>query len=77
MIRRSVSAMKSMFSVPESIAMRAPDEQAYHSTGILRSAASASEALIRRHSGSARLPKPCVGSDNIANRVMPSGTRSV
>jgi hypothetical protein len=35
MIRRSVSAMKSMFSVPESMAISAPDEQAYHSTGSL------------------------------------------
>ena len=35
MSRRSVSAIQSMFSVPESMAMRAPEETAYHSTGIL------------------------------------------
>ncbi len=61
----------------ERVAMSAPEEQAYHSTGSLRSAASLSEALIRRHSGSERLPRPWVGSESIATRVMPSGTRSV
>src|ERR1043165_7708624 len=32
-IRRSAAATQSMFSVPESIAIRAPDDTANHSTG--------------------------------------------
>ena len=33
--------------------------------------------MIRRHSGSARLPSPRIGSPNSATRVIPSGTFSV
>ena len=33
--------------------------------------------MIRRHSGSARLPSPRVGSLRIATRVIPSGTFAV
>ena len=36
--RRRVSAIQSMFSVPESMAISAPDDTAYHSTGMPRSA---------------------------------------
>ena len=77
MSRRSVSEIQSMFSVPESRAMSAPDDTAYHSTGMPRSSASASAALTRRHSGSARLPRPWVGSARTATRVIPSGCTSV
>ena len=39
MIRRSAAATQSMFSVPESIEMRAPDDSANHSTGTPSSSA--------------------------------------
>ena len=55
MIRRSAAATQSMFSVPESIEIRAPDDNANHSTGTPSSSAMSSAAMIRRHSGSATL----------------------
>ena len=73
MIRRSVRAIQSMFSVPDSIEISAPEETANHSTGTPMSAARARAALTIRHSGSARLPRPRVGSDSMITRVMPSG----
>ena len=53
MIRRSAAATQSMFSVPESIAIRAPEDSANHSTGTPSSSAMSSAAMMRRHSGSA------------------------
>ena len=73
MIRRRVRAIQSMFSVPDSIEISAPEETANHSTGTPSSSARASDALTSRHSGSARFPSPRVGSESIATRVMPSG----
>ena len=63
-----------MFSVPLSIAISAPEDTANHSTGTCIRSARSSAAMIRRHSGSARLPSPRVGSPSSATRVMPSGT---
>ncbi len=74
---RSTSAIQSMFSVPLSMAISAPDETANHSTGTRRRSARSSAARIRRHSGSARLPSPWVGSLSSATRVIPSGTAAV
>ena len=76
-IRRSAAATQSMFSVPESIAIRAPEETANHSTGTPRLSARSSAAMTRAHSGSASEPRPRVGSPSSATRSMPSGWRSV
>ena len=45
-----------MFSVPESIAIRAPEETANHSTGTPSRSARSSAAITRAHSGSASEP---------------------
>ena len=66
MIRRSTAPIQSMFSVPLSIAMRAPDDSANHSTGTCSRSARSSAAMIRRHSGSASAPSRRVGSPRIA-----------
>src|SRR5918992_317815 len=52
-IRRSAAATQSMFSVPESIAIFAPEDRANHSTGTCRRSARSSAAITRVHSGSA------------------------
>ena len=75
--RRSTAPIQSMFSVPLSIAILAPDDSVNHSTGTPIRSAKSSAAMIRLHSGSAKLPSPRVGSPNSATRVMPSGTCSV
>ena len=62
MIRRSAAATQSMFSVPESIEIRAPEDSANHSTGTRIRSARSSAAMIRRHSGSATAPSAFVGS---------------
>ena len=72
-IRRSAAATQSMFSVPESMAILAPDETANHSHGTPSSSARSSPAMIRRHSGSASEPSARVGSPSRATRSMPSG----
>ena len=76
-IRRSTAAIQSMFSVPLSIAIRAPEESENHSSGTPSSSARSSAAMIRRHSGSASAPSARVGSPISVTRVMPSGWRSV
>src|SRR4051794_19035714 len=68
MIRRSAAATQSMFSVPESIAIFAPDESANHSTGTPSSSAMSSAAMMRRHSGSATEPSAFVGSPSSTTR---------
>ena len=73
MMRRRTRATQSMFSVPESSAMRAPDDTANHSTGTPSWSARSSAAMTRRLSASAMDPSPLVGSPNSATRVMPSG----
>ena len=77
MIRRSAAATQSMFSVPESIAIRAPEDSANHSTGTPSSSAMSSAAMMRRHSGSATEPSAFVGSPSSTSRFIPSGKRSV
>ena len=77
MTRRSTAPIQSMFSVPLSIAILAPDDSVNHSTGTPIRSARSSAAMIRLHSGSAKLPSPRVGSPNSATRVMPSGSFSV
>ena len=72
-MRRSAAATQSMFSVPESIAMRAPEESANHSTGTSSSSARSSAAITRLHSGSASEPSPRVGSPSSTTRCIPSG----
>ena len=51
-----------MFSVPESIEIRAPADSANHSTGTRIRSARSSAAMTRRHSGSASAPSDFVGS---------------
>ena len=72
-MRRSAAATQSMFSVPESIAMRAPEDSANHSTGTSSSSARSSAAITRRHSASASEPRPLVGSPRRTTRCIPSG----
>lgn len=66
-----------MFSVPESMAIFAPAERAYHSTGTPIRSARSRPARIRRHSGSAREPIAPIGSPRRTTRVIPSGTFAV
>ncbi len=73
MIRRSALATASMFSVPLSIEILAPEESANHSSGRPRSSARSSAATTTAHSGTATVPSALVGSPNSATRVMPSG----
>ena len=75
--RRSTAAVQSMFSVPLSSAIRAPEDRANHSTGTPSCRATSSAPMIRRHSASATLPSPLVGSPSMITRVMPSGILSV
>ena len=76
-IRLSAAATQSMFSVPESIAIFAPEESANHSTGTSSSSARSSAAITRSHSGSASEPSERVGSPSSTTRRMPSGWRCV
>ena len=76
-IRRSALATQSMFSVPESIEMRAPAESANHSTGTPRRSARSSAAMTRRHSCSATEPSDFVGSPQSTTRCTPSGCSGV
>ncbi len=73
MMRRSARATQSMFSVPLSIEIFAPDDSAYHSTGTCIRSARSRAAMTRAHSGSATEPSARVGSPNSATRTMPSG----
>ena len=73
MIRRSARDTQSMFSVPLSIEMVAPEDNANHSTGTDSSSARSSAATTRAHSASATVPSAFVGSPNMATRVIPSG----
>ena len=57
MIRLSARATQSMFSVPESIEIRAPAERANHSTGTCICSARSSAAMTRAHSASATAPE--------------------
>ena len=61
-IRLSAAATQSMFSVPESIEIRAPADSANHSTGTRIRSARSSAAITRAHSGSASAPSALVGS---------------
>ena len=60
-IRLSAAATQSMFSVPESIEIRAPAESANHSTGTPIRSARSSAAMTRAHSGSASAPSAWSG----------------
>ena len=73
MIRRSARDTQSMFSVPLSIEIVAPEDSANHSTGADSSSARSIAATTRAHSASATVPRALVGSPNSATRVMPSG----
>ncbi len=77
MIRRSAAPTQSMFSVPESIEIRAPELSVYHSSGTRIRSARSRAAMIRRHSGSATAPSPRVGSPDSTIRVIPSGCSGV
>ncbi len=76
-IRRSAAATQSMFSVPESIEIRAPAERANHSTGTCMRSARSRAAMMRRHSGSETEPSDFVGSPQSTTRVTPSGCSGV
>ena len=73
MIRRSARATPSMFSVPLSIEILAPEDSANHSTGTASFSARSIAATTRAHSASATVPSALVGSPNSATRVIPSG----
>ena len=74
MIRRSALATPSMFSVPLSIEILAPEDSANHSTG---HAPLLGQVERRDHDArtpaTATVPSALVGSPNSATRVMPSG----
>ena len=77
MIRLSPAATQSMFSVPESIEIRAPADSANHSTGTCIRSARSIAAMIREHSGSETAPSAFVGSPQSTTRVTPSGCSAV
>ncbi len=76
-IRRSVRAIQSMFSVPESMEMRAPADTANHSSGMPSRSARSSAAITRAHSGSDSAPSALVGSPSSTTRRTPSGCSGV
>ena len=76
-IRRTTRAVASRFSVPLSIAMRAPLDTGTHSTGSPFASARSIAASIRSHSAAASEPIPSVGSESTSTRRMPSGTDAV
>ena len=76
-IRLSAAATQSMFSVPEVIEIRAPEDSANHSTGTDIRSARSSAAITRVHSGSASAPSDLAGSPSSTTRVTPSGYRLV
>ncbi len=76
-MRRSAAATQSMFSVPESIAIRAPADSANHSTGTRSRSARSSAPITRAHSGSDSAPSAFVGSPSSTTRATPSGNRAV
>src|SRR6478735_3834123 len=73
MIRRSALPTPSMFSVPLSIEILAPEDRVNHSTGTPSDSARSSAATTTAHSSTATVPRALVGSPNNATRVMPSG----
>ena len=73
MIRRNALATPSMFSVPLSIEIFAPEDRVNHSTGTPSSSARSMAATTIAHSATATVPSALVGSPNSATRVMPSG----
>ena len=73
MMRRRPRATQSMFSVPESIEIRAPEDSANHSTGTRIDSARSSAATSREHSPSATAPRAMVGSPARTTLVIPSG----
>ena len=76
-MRLSAAATQSMFSVPESIEIRAPEDSANHSSGTFIRSARSMAAMIREHSGSDTAPRALVGSPHSTTRVTPSGYASV
>ena len=60
--RRRARATQSMFSVPLSIEILAPEDRANHSTGTVISSARSRAAMTSAHSGSATEPRDLVGS---------------
>jgi hypothetical protein len=76
-MRRTTRAVASRFSVPLSMAMRAPLETGSHSTGMPRASARSIAAAMRSHSGADSEPMEMVGSESSSTRLMPSGTFSV
>ena len=76
-MRRSARAIQSMFSVPESMEMRAPADTANHSSGRFSRSARSSAAMTRAHSGSDSAPSALVGSPSSTTRRMPSGCSGV
>ena len=73
-ISRSALATPSMFSVPQSIEILAPEDSVNHSTGTpcsLGQLDGLGDPIA--HSATATVPSALVGSPNSATRVMPSG----
>src|SRR6478609_3100257 len=77
MIRLSARATQSMFSVPESIEMRAPADSEYHSSGTCIRSARSMAAMMRAHSASATEPSERSGSTESTTRVTHCGCRCV
>ena len=70
-MRFSAAATQSMFSVPDSIEIRAPADSANHSTGRPRRSARSRAAITRAHSGSDSAPSDLVGSPSSTTRSQP------
>ena len=78
MIRLSARATQSMFSVPESIEIRAPADRANHSTGTCICSARSSAAMIARALGLGdRAEGSAAGRRRARTRVTPSGCSAV
>jgi hypothetical protein len=76
-MRRTTRAVASRFSVPLSIAIRAPLETGTHSSGSCNRSARSMAAITRSHSGGPSEPMPSVGSESRSTRRIPSGIFSV
>ena len=75
-IRLRAAATQSMFSVPDSIEIRAPDDSANHSSGTAIRSARSIAAMTRAHSGSDSAPSDLVGSPSSTTLVTPPGASS-
>ena len=77
-MRRSTAAVQSRFSVPESMAMRAPDDSDTHSMGRPRASARSKAAMIRSALGTAEgshRPNGVAGDPDAFGPLVTTGER--